>query len=51
MDEETKTKIIKLRNIVWLEDVPHPTVPEYIEHHDSITKILNYIDKKLLGEE
>ena len=43
MDEETKTKIIKLRNIVWLEDVPHP--------NDSITKILNYIDKKLLGEE
>ena len=51
MDEATRDKIIKLRNLVWLEDIPSPTVPEYVEHHASITKILNYIDKEFLGEE
>lgn len=34
----------KLRHIVWLEDIPSSTVPEYKEHHESIQTILKEID-------
>ena len=30
---------------VWDYDIPSPTVPEYIEHHEQIQDILNYILK------
>lgn len=43
--------IQQLREFVWFEDIPSPTVPEYVEHHESITKILEYIDKVLLKDE
>ena len=33
-----------LRDLVWGEDIPSPTVPEYVEHHESIQKILKAID-------
>jgi hypothetical protein len=48
MDEELRKKLIALREIVWLEDIGSPTCPEYIEHHESIQKILKYIDEELL---
>ena len=48
MTEEEKRDIYELREIVRMEDIPSPTVPEYIEHHASIVKILDYIDKVLL---
>lgn len=38
------TKLERLRDIVWGEDIPSPTVPEYREHHESIQKILKVID-------
>jgi len=41
-------KILALRELVWMEDIPSPTVPEYVEHHESIQKILKYIDNELL---
>ena len=41
-------KIEELRFIVWEEDIASPTVPEYIEHHRSICKILDHIDNVLL---
>lgn len=47
----TRQDIEALRDVVWLEDIPSPTVPEYVEHHESIQKILNYIDCNLLCEE
>lgn len=40
----------KLYYIVDDEDIPHPTVPEYIEHHQSIIKIkeaINLISKNI----
>lgn len=51
MDETLRGKIEALREIVWLEDIPSPCCPEYAEHHESIKKILKYIDTELLGEE
>lgn len=41
-------KVEKLRLMVWGEDIPHPTVPEYREHHESIQKILQFIDTELM---
>ena len=37
-------KLYALRELVNDEDIPHPTVPEYKEHHASIQKILHVID-------
>lgn len=37
-------KLYELRELVDDEDIPHPTVPEYVEHHASIQKILAAID-------
>ena len=51
MDDATRRKIERLREIVWGEDIPSPTIPEYREHHESITKILKFIDQELLPEE
>jgi len=49
MNEKLRAKIEELRELVWLNDIPHPTIPEYKEHHESIQKILNFIDNELLG--
>lgn len=46
----TKEQLEKLRDLVWGEDIPSFTIPEYREHHESIQKILGAIDK-LLEEE
>ena len=35
-------KLIKSK--VWDYDIPSPTVPEYIEHHEACKDILKYID-------
>jgi len=50
MDKILKEKIKRLRELVWGEDIPHPTIPEYKEHHESIKKILKFIDDELLKE-
>ncbi len=47
---ETRDKIQRLRYLVWQHDIPSPTTPEYREHHESITEILQFIDCELLGE-
>jgi len=49
MTKELRGKIEDLRHLVWGEDIQHPTVPEYIEHHISIQKILKYIDEEILN--
>jgi hypothetical protein len=41
----------ELRDLVDMEDIPHPTVPEYKEHHESIQKILVAIDGMIADEE
>lgn len=43
--------IRELRELVWMHDIPHPTCPEYREHHESIQKILKFIDKNLLSDD
>jgi hypothetical protein len=51
MDEVTRSKIQDLRDLVWSEDISSPTVPEYVEHHEAIQKILKFIDSELLSEQ
>ena len=46
---EKQKKIFELRDLVWGEDIPSSTCPEYIEHHRSIQKILKFIDEELLS--
>lgn len=33
-----------IRFQLWLCDIPSPTVPEYIEHHEDITKLIKFVD-------
>ena len=47
---DTSQTIEELREYVWMMDIPHPTVPEYVELHERIQKILKFIDDRLLKE-
>ena len=49
--QTTSQTIEELRELVWMQDIPHPTVPEYEELHEKIQKILKFIDDKLLKED
>lgn len=44
MNDKEWLKIFNLRDLVYDMDIPSPTIPEYIEHHRDITKILEEID-------
>jgi hypothetical protein len=50
MISEGKYKLIQLRELVWLQDIESSANPEYIEHHESIQRILKYIDVMLKDE-
>ena len=43
-----KTKVLKaldtIREEVWGIDIPSPTVPEYVEHHEQMQDLLKIID-------
>ena len=47
---KTKFQLIELREKVWMEDIESSRVPEYIEHHESIQRILKYIDEVIQNE-
>ena len=34
-------------NVLWDIDIPSPTVPEYIEHHDQVQSVMKYVGKKI----
>lgn len=46
--QTVKGRLQQLRELVCDEDIPSPTVPEYVEHHESIQKILRAIDELIL---
>lgn len=50
--DRVNASLDRIREEVWLHDIPSPTVPEYIEHHDAIQQIMLVIDKerKLLSD-
>lgn len=49
MDKYMSTEVVldlldAIRYELWKCDIPSPTVPEYIEHHEEITKLIKFVD-------
>lgn len=36
-----------IRYALWEVDIPSPTVPEYVEHHQQIQELIALVDKKM----
>lgn len=36
----------EIHHALWEIDIPSPTVPEYIEHHESVKKVMKVVLKK-----
>lgn len=36
-----------IRSEIWGYDIPSPTVPEYVEHHNQMQALLKLIDAKI----
>lgn len=52
-EEKIKRAFNKIKISLWEIDIPSPTVPEYIEHHEQVTEVLNLVkelERKLLSE-
>lgn len=40
--------LVDLHNKIWDVDIPSPTVPEYIEHHEQMQELMNTVREMLL---
>lgn len=48
IDRRVAIEAIKeIRDKIWDVDIPSPTVPEYIEHHQQMVHLMNECDNKL----
>lgn len=48
IDRQVAIEAIKeIRDKIWDVDIPSPTVPEYIEHHQQMIHLMNECDNKL----
>ena len=36
----------EIRHVLWEIDIPSPTVPEYVEHHEQVQTVWKLLDKK-----
>lgn len=36
-----------IRIALWEIDIPHPTTPEYVEHHNQIMHMIALVDEKM----
>ncbi len=45
-----RDKVIGLKELVHDMDIPHPTIPEYVELHEKMQTIQKYIDEVILAE-
>ncbi len=36
----------EVRHALWEIDIPSPTVPEYVEHHEQVQSVWKLLDKK-----
>ena len=39
--------LFEIQEAVWGMDIPSPTVPEYVEHHNQMQELLALIDTKI----
>ena len=49
MSEKEKFLYIlyEIQEAIWAIDIPSPTVPEYVEHHNQMQELLELIDTKI----
>lgn len=51
VEETAKYKCVRilyeLKDAVWDIDIPSPTVPEYVEHHEQMQELMHLIDVKV----
>lgn len=45
--EQVITALQDINHALWEIDVPSPTVPEYIEHHEQIQRVMKLVNEKL----
>lgn len=44
--DKVNAALDRIRDEVWLHDIPSPTVPEYIEHHETMQRLMIVVDKE-----
>lgn len=47
VENEVINDLGDIRVALWDVDIPHPTVPEYVEHHQQIQKLIALVDEKI----
>lgn len=45
--EQFREMLLEIKNALWVIDIPSPTVPEYIEHHEGVQKVMDLVGRKL----
>lgn len=45
--EQVITALQDINHALWEIDIPSPTVPEYIEHHEQIQRVMKLVSEKL----
>lgn len=45
--EQVITALQDINHALWEIDIPSPTVPEYIEHHEQIQRVMKLVGEKL----
>ena len=51
--EDVRRAFDKIKLRLWEIDIPSPTVPEYIEHHEQVTDLMNLVkdlERELLSK-
>lgn len=43
------SKCYNLKHMIWEEDIPSPTVPDYVQIHDMCQQLINYINTDILS--
>lgn len=45
--EQVVTALQDINHALWEIDIPSPTVPEYIEHHEQVQRVMKLVEEKL----
>ena len=46
-ENEVLNDLGDIRYALWEVDIPSPTIPEYVEHHEQIQKLIALVDEKM----
>ena len=39
--------LYEIQNAIWEVDIPSPTVPEYVEHHEQMQELMALVGDKI----